>query len=93
MIEGRLATPKLNKLQKGDIIHFRCNVRNENFYMTIAKVNTFNNLDAYLEQNWEETLPKVKDLNEAKQIHRTFYSSEEIEKCAFLTFTLIPLSQ
>jgi len=76
-IEGRIKKGLFNHLFVGEIIHFICNKTKLKCAAKINKINTYNSVYEFLEnENIHNIIPHCKDFNNALNIYKKHYGEK-----------------
>ena len=81
-VEGRKNSPKYSSLAEGEQIRFYCG--DESFNCKITKINYYETLEAYLNENLNSALPGIFSIREGKEIYCQWNTEDEINQVGFL---------
>jgi len=88
-VEGRKGKEIFRRIKPGDTIQFTNG--SESFNAKVSKVDTFSNVEEYLEKvGVEKALPGIKSIEEGLEIYYQWSTPEEIDELGFLGIWVKP---
>ncbi len=90
-VEGRKATHLFKKIKVGDKIHFTNGT--DNFMAVVEDVRQYPSVEKYLEETTlEKSLPGIKTMEEALEIHYLWSAKDNINEYGFIGIFVKPIA-